>query len=54
MEDKFLCEKYKQLIDIKKICPHPDDYCQFRTRCIINYRFLESRETRDRKKEEKH
>ncbi len=48
MEDKLICEKYKQLVDIKdNSCPHPDDYCQFRTRCIINYRYREAMEKKE-------
>jgi len=33
----FYCEKYKERIDInKRPCPHPNDYCPYRTRCIVN------------------
>ncbi|HOV89858.1 MAG TPA: hypothetical protein PKW07_04010 [Syntrophorhabdaceae bacterium] len=51
MEDKLICEKYKQLVDIKdNSCPHPDDYCQFRTRCIINYRYREAMEKKEKRR----
>ncbi len=51
MENKFLCEKYKQTIDINKNpCPHPNDYCQFRTRCIINHYFKEAKDCTERRR----
>jgi len=34
------CEKYKEKVDSENaVCRHPDDYCQFRSGCII--RFME-------------
>lgn len=38
------CEKYRQKIKSKLIaCNHPDDYCQFRTSCIIHFMETEAR-----------
>jgi len=42
------CEKYKEKVDSENaVCRHPDDYCQFRSGCII--RFME-RERRGQQK----
>ena len=45
---KLPCEKYKEEIDIEKTpCPHPHDYCRYRSRCVINRLCREDRECRE-------
>jgi len=45
------CEKYKDKVDPDKpVCRHPDDYCQFRTSCIIHFMEKERRREQDRQK----
>jgi hypothetical protein len=35
---KLECEKFKEVMESEDAeCRHPDDYCQTRTACIINY-----------------
>lgn len=42
------CEKYKEKIDSENpACRHPDDYCQYRTTCIVQ--FMEKENKRERK-----
>jgi hypothetical protein len=43
MEKKYLCLKYNEYIDIdKNTCPHPGDYCRYRTQCIIHALCMEN------------
>lgn len=35
---KFYCEKYREPIAGKKIaCPHPKEYCKFRSACLVYF-----------------
>ena len=35
---KLECEKFKEFMESEEAeCRHPDDYCQIRTSCMINY-----------------
>jgi len=49
------CEKYKDKVDSDApVCRHADDYCQFRSSCIIHFMEKENRRKqsrRDRSKE---
>lgn len=43
------CEKYKEKVDPEHpLCRHPDDYCQFRSACIIE--FIEKENRREQKR----
>jgi hypothetical protein len=43
------CEKYKETVDsVPPVCRHPNDFCQFRTGCIVN--FMEKENKREEKK----
>ncbi|HHD63184.1 MAG TPA: hypothetical protein ENK96_02210 [Desulfobulbaceae bacterium] len=43
------CEKYKEKVDsVSPVCRHPNDFCQYRTGCIIN--FMEKENKREEKK----
>jgi len=43
MQKKYLCQKYNDRIEIdKNSCPHPDDYCRYRTSCMINMLCMEN------------
>ncbi len=45
------CEKYKESMDAEEAeCRHPDDYCQTRTSCMIQ--FLEKERKREEAREE--
>ena len=49
---ELFCEKYKETMAGEvALCAHPDDYCKFRTACLIHFmgqeRRLEERKTRD-------
>jgi hypothetical protein len=50
---EVMCEKYKQKMDSEDaVCQHPDEYCKFRTSCLIH--FMEKERTREeRQLEEK-
>jgi len=40
----LVCEKYKEKVDSEAPeCRHPDDYCQFRTSCMIQFMEKENR-----------
>jgi len=44
------CEKYKDKVDPEApVCRHPDDYCQFRTSCIIHFMEKEQRREQARR-----
>jgi len=35
---ELICEKYGQKMDSESArCHHPDEYCKFRSACIIHY-----------------
>ncbi len=35
---QLICDKYKETMESEDAeCRHPDDYCQIRSSCIINY-----------------
>lgn len=41
---KLLCEKYKEEFERDDaVCRHPEDYCKFRSACIIHFLSLEKR-----------
>lgn len=43
------CEKYKEKVDFEHpYCRHPDDYCQFRSGCMIH--FMEKENKREQKR----
>ncbi len=45
------CEKYKESMEAEEAeCRHPDDYCQTRTSCMIQ--FLEKERKREEAREE--
>jgi len=42
------CEKYKETVNSSDpVCRHPDDYCQFRSACMIH--FMEKENKREKK-----
>ncbi len=46
---ELVCEKYKEKVDSKEpVCRHPDDYCQTRNACIIQY--MEKERKREQQK----
>jgi hypothetical protein len=48
---KFSCQKYSQEVDIEKDpCPHPGDYCQFRTGCVINRLCMDRSDCREKRR----
>ena len=35
---KLLCEKYKEEMSQKEaVCSHPNEYCKFRSACLIHF-----------------
>jgi len=43
------CEKYREKIDsATPVCRHPNDFCQYRTGCIVH--FMEQENKREEKK----
>lgn len=45
------CIKYKEKVDAEApVCNHPEDYCRFRTSCMIH--FMEKENRRERKRME--
>ena len=45
---ELVCEKYKDKMDsANPVCRHPDDYCQFRSGCMIH--FMEKENLREQK-----
>ena len=49
---KLQCEKFKETMDSETAeCRHPDDYCQTRTSCMIQ--FLEKERKREEANKEK-
>ncbi len=49
---KLQCEKFKETMDSKEAeCRHPDDYCQTRTSCMIQY--MEKERKREEARKEK-
>jgi hypothetical protein len=53
MEKKYFCNKYGEYVDIdRKPCPHPDDFCQYRTQCIINALCMEDADCRKKRREQ--
>jgi hypothetical protein len=51
---ELMCEKYKQQVDAGQVrCPHPAEFCRFRTACMIHFIEQENkREQRGRNREE--
>ncbi len=50
-EHVFFCQKYREKIDIDtKPCPHAQDYCQFRTGCVIHEKCMENPECREKRR----
>lgn len=48
---ELMCEKYKQKMDSAVAeCQHPDEYCKFRTSCLIH--FMEKEKTREERQAE--
>lgn len=48
---KILCQKYNQEIDIKENpCPHPGDYCKFRSSCVINRLCMDGSDCREKRR----
>ncbi len=46
---ELVCEKYKEKVDSDEpVCRHPDDYCQTRISCIIQY--MEKERKREQQK----
>jgi hypothetical protein len=42
-EKKLLCQKHSEEIDTEKNpCPHPDDYCRYRTGYAINTQCMDN------------
>lgn len=51
---KLQCEKYKETMDSSEAkCRHPDDYCQSRSQCIIQYMEKERKREIARKEKSK-
>ncbi len=49
---KLECEKFKESMDSEEAeCRHPDDYCQTRQSCMINY--IGKERKREKAREEK-
>ncbi len=45
------CEKYKETMDSETaVCRHPDDYCQTRSSCMIQ--FVEKERKREKARKE--
>jgi len=48
----LICEKYKDKVDPEAPeCRHSEDYCQFRTSCIIQ--FMEKEKRREQARQER-
>lgn len=46
---ELFCEKYREKVDsASPVCRHPNDFCQFRTGCIVA--FMEQENKRDEKR----
>mgnify|MGYP001044552277 CR=1 FL=1 len=42
---ELVCEKYKERMDSEKAhCRHPQEYCKFRTSCLIHFLAGENKE----------
>jgi hypothetical protein len=53
LQKTLFCEKYRQEVDIEKNpCPHPVDYCQYRTRCVINMQCTENLECKEKRRKQ--
>jgi len=48
------CEKYKEKMDSSNpVCRHPDDYCQFRSACMIHFMEKENKRAQKNSKKSK-
>ena len=48
---KLRCEKYNQDVDSdSKPCPHPLDYCVYRSHCVINRICMDDPECREKRR----
>ncbi|MBA4418209.1 MAG: hypothetical protein C0392_09920 [Syntrophus sp. (in: bacteria)] len=42
VETVFFCRKYMEKVDIANMsCPHAQDFCKYRTGCIIHVKCME-------------
>ena len=50
-ESVVACLKYKESVDTDKTaCPHPNDFCKHRTRCVIHMKCMEDPGCREKRR----
>jgi len=51
---ELVCEKYREKMPAANAhCQHPDEYCKFRTSCMIYFMARENQKEQARSREEK-
>ncbi len=51
MSGKLRCEKYGVVVELDTDpCPHPLDYCTYRSRCLINRLCMENADCRKKRR----